>query len=180
MGDTYDSAADAEVDREQQRQLLAALNAWDRALRRDECGAWTIMGSRGTIHTWGDGKTWVLYVSCRSGQHWTYTKRNLSFCQVMQDCWDEGCLRLRQLPTPDQATAIREDLGIRKRMELAPSDIERRRSLMTRLRSALGQANPATPVPSPHPDTAPEILPKSGDGALATRTLPWKETEPAE
>src|SRR5215475_8399131 len=126
MGDTYDSAADAEVDREQQRQLLAALNAWDRALRRDECGAWTIMGSRSTIHTWGDGKTWVLYVSCRSGQHWTYTKRNLSFCHVTLDCYDEGCLRLHRLPTLEQATTIREDLGIRKRMELAPSDLERR------------------------------------------------------
>ena len=179
MGDTYDSAADAEVDREQQRQLLAALNAWDRALRRDECGAWTIMGSRGTIHTWGDGKTWVLYVSCRSGQHWTYTKRNLSFCQVTQDCYDEGCLRLHQLPTKEQATTIREDLGIRKRMELVPSDLERRRGLMTSLRSVLGRANPATKVPSPLPDQVLEILPEPGDGGLATPTLPRKETEPA-
>ena len=56
-------AADAEVDRVQQKGLLAALNAWGRALRRDECGAWCIDGKRGSIHTWGDGKTWVLFVA---------------------------------------------------------------------------------------------------------------------
>jgi hypothetical protein len=53
MGDTYDSAAEAAADREQQQVLLSALGAWDRALRRDECGGWTIGGNHGTIHTWG-------------------------------------------------------------------------------------------------------------------------------
>ena len=43
MGDTYEGAAEAEADRRQQKTLLAALDAWDRALRRDECGAWTII-----------------------------------------------------------------------------------------------------------------------------------------
>jgi hypothetical protein len=46
MGDTYDSAAEAEADRAQQKDLLTALNAWDRALRRDECGAWCIHGNK--------------------------------------------------------------------------------------------------------------------------------------
>src|SRR5262249_22438838 len=54
MGDTYNSAAEAETDRAQQKAVLAPLNAWDRALRRDECGAWCIRGERGSIHTWGD------------------------------------------------------------------------------------------------------------------------------
>jgi hypothetical protein len=39
-GVTYDTLAEAEADREQQRSLLTALNGWDRALRRDACGAW--------------------------------------------------------------------------------------------------------------------------------------------
>jgi hypothetical protein len=63
MGDTYDSAADAEADRNQQKALLTALGAWGRALRRDECGAWRINGKHGSIHTWGDGQSWVLYVA---------------------------------------------------------------------------------------------------------------------
>jgi hypothetical protein len=67
--DTYDSAAEAAADRTQQKELLTALNAWDRALRRDECGAWTIIGKQGSIHSWGDGKSWVLFVACRSAQH---------------------------------------------------------------------------------------------------------------
>jgi hypothetical protein len=69
MGDSYDSASDAEADHDQQKALLAALGASDRALRRDECGAWRIKGSHGQIYTWGDGKSWVLYVGCRSARH---------------------------------------------------------------------------------------------------------------
>jgi hypothetical protein len=41
-GVTYDTLAEAETDRGQQRSLLTALNGWDRALRRDACGAWAI------------------------------------------------------------------------------------------------------------------------------------------
>ena len=54
MSDTYDSAADAAADKAQQQSLLTALNGWDRALRRNECGAWRINGKYGSIHTWGD------------------------------------------------------------------------------------------------------------------------------
>jgi hypothetical protein len=133
---TYDDAADADADRAQQKSLLVALNAWARALRRDECGAWTISGERGTIHTWGDGKSWVLFVSCPSGLHWTKRKQRLSFCQVTQDGEDEGCFRLHQLPTPGQSETIREILGIRKRMEFTPEDLERRRASVVRLSSA--------------------------------------------
>jgi hypothetical protein len=125
MGDTYDSAADAEADREQQRQLLAALNAWDRALRRDECGAWTIQGTRGTIHTYGDGKSWIMYVACRSDRHWSWVKKTLAFCRVALDCDGEGTLRLRQLPTAAEAAVIREELGIRKKQTVSEQTLER-------------------------------------------------------
>src|SRR5215468_465414 len=103
MGDTYDSAADAEADREQQRQLLAALNAWDRALRRDECGMWTIQGARGTIHAYGDGKSWIMYVACRSDRHWSWVKKALAFCRVALDCEEpsgcSSCRRPRRQPS---------------------------------------------------------------------------------
>jgi hypothetical protein len=125
---TYDSAADAEADRAQQKALLKALNAWDRALRRDECGAWTITGSRGTIHTWGDGRTWVLYVRCHSSRHWTATKARLAFCKVTQDGEEEGCLRLSHLPIAEQAEQIRDALGIQKRREVSAGVLERLRS----------------------------------------------------
>jgi hypothetical protein len=115
----------AEADREQQLHLLAALGAWDRALRRDECSAWCVSGKTGSIHTWGDGRTWVLFVMCRSARHWTATKQRLAFCTVTQDGDYEGCLRLHQLPTPDQAADIRDVLGIQKRREVSAETLER-------------------------------------------------------
>ena len=141
-------AADTDVDRIQQKGLLGALNAWGRALRRDECGAWRIDGKRGSIHTWGDSKTWVLFVAGRSGRHWTAIKDRLSFSDVTQDGDDEGCLRLHRLPTPEQAAAIRDALGIRKKVEFTPDDLARRRASMTRLSPAPRSAKAPVPVPS--------------------------------
>jgi len=139
MGDTYNSAAEAEADRAQQQMLL---KAWDRALRRDECGAWRIDGSRGSIHTWGDGQTWALYVACRSARHWMATKARLSFCTIASDGDDEGVLMMHQLPTPNQAAVIREVLGIRKRQEISASTLERLRAFAfgrsTRREATLG------------------------------------------
>jgi hypothetical protein len=125
---SYANAVEADVDRAQQRALLLALNAWNRALRRDECGDWTISGTRGTIHTWGNGKSWVLYVSCNSGQHWTWVKKKVPFCTVTQDAHDEGVLRLDQLPTPGQADILRDLLGIRKRREVCAEVLDRLKS----------------------------------------------------
>src|SRR5215831_14667061 len=125
---TYDSRAEAQADREQQENLLVALGAWERALRRDECGAWCIGGKTGRVYTSGDGRTWVLFVACRSSMHWTHTKRRLSFCTVTQDGEDEGCLRLHTLPTAEQAAVIRHMLGIRKRVEIAPETLGRLRA----------------------------------------------------
>jgi len=98
MHDTYENAAEAETDRAQQKMLLSALAAWDRALHHDECGTWCISGTRGTVHTWDDGKSWVLFVACRSVRHWTAAKTRLSFCTVMQDGDDEGSCGCSSLP----------------------------------------------------------------------------------
>ena len=102
-------------DRDQMLALLSALNAQDRALRLDECGDWRIGGTSGHVYTWGDGKTWLLFVACHSARAWTAAKARLAFCEVTQDGDDEGCFRLHALPLPDQAAAIRTALGIRKR-----------------------------------------------------------------
>jgi hypothetical protein len=125
MHDTYDSGAQAEADRRQQQAMLTALNASGRALRRDNCGAWCISGKAGSIHTSGDGRSWVVFVACRSPQHWTWTKKRLSFCQMTQDGDAEGCLRLLDLPTPEQAKSIRSALGLPKRREVSAGVQER-------------------------------------------------------
>src|SRR5262245_6176448 len=170
--DTYETSVEAEADRAQQKALLAALIGWDRALRRDECGAWRITGSRGSIHTWGDGKSWVLFVGCRSATHWTYTKRRLAFCRVTQDGEDEGCLQLQQLPTAEQAEVIRDVLGIRKRVELGPEELERRRALGKRLALAAGMANEAGAVPMPLLEQVAILDAKSTQGSATDERLP--------
>ena len=41
--------------------------------------------------------------------------QRLSFCQVTQDGDDEGCLRLFDLPTPEQAVLIRKAIGLKRK-----------------------------------------------------------------
>jgi hypothetical protein len=125
---TYDSAADADADRAQQERLLAALGAWDRALRRDDLAAWCIIGTRGRIYT--DGKGWVLYVSGRSARHWSAVRAKLAaFATITQDGDDEGVARLHDLPAPEQAVEIREALGIRTRVAVSIGHRERLRRI---------------------------------------------------
>jgi hypothetical protein len=183
VGDTYDSAAEAEADRVQQKQLLTALNASDRALRRDECGAWTLIGRQGSIHTWGDGTSWVLFVACRSRQQWTSTKKRLAFCTVTQDGEDEGCLRLQQLPTPEQAKVIRDVLGLWKRREVSTEERERLSALLSGSsrtgRSGNGPniALGDRPVPDGRPGSEGNILPVAAPVAEAPvqrpKRPPW-------
>lgn len=121
---TYATIAEADGDRAQQLRLLAALGAWDRALRRDELAAWCIQGTRGHIYT--DGKGWVLFVSGRSVRHWSAVRAKLAtFATIIQDGDDEGVARLHDLPAPEQAAVIREALGIRKRVAVSTSWRER-------------------------------------------------------
>jgi hypothetical protein len=127
---TYETAAEGEAGRAQQLRLLAALGAWDRALRREELAAWCIQGSRGSIYTSGDGKTWVLHVSGRSVRHWSAVRAELAtFATITQDGDDEGLARLHDLPAPEQAEMIREALGIRKRVAVTRTWRDRLRAI---------------------------------------------------
>lgn len=120
---SYKTGAEAGADRATQIMLLKALNAWKRALRRDECGAWRVNGERGHVYTWGDGKSWLLYIQADSLRRWSSFKKQLAFCRVAQDGDNEGCLRLFGLPTAEQASAIRDALGIRKRTVYSPETL---------------------------------------------------------
>jgi hypothetical protein len=138
---------ESQRERAQQERLLEALDAAPSQLRRDECGWRIIKGQFGTIHTWGDDKTWVAYVTCRSIRQWTITKRRLGFMKVTQDGDDEGCLRLLDLPTPEQAVIIRDVLGLRKRVAYSPETLERKRASMAKAISAWRPAEAATTAP---------------------------------
>ena len=91
--------------------LLAALNGWDRALCRDDCGDWCISGSRGSVHARGGCKAWVLCARSRSTRHWSATKARFSFCHLTQMVSTRDALKLLNLPTPKQAAAHPRCLG---------------------------------------------------------------------
>ena len=57
----------------------------------------------------------LLDVTPGTARKWNNLKRHLSFCRVTQDGDDEACLRLFELPTPEQAVAIRKALGLRRK-----------------------------------------------------------------
>jgi hypothetical protein len=113
------------MSRERQLQLVGALDAWSRAIGRDECGDWRINGRSG--HIYADDNGWRLYVACRSARAWTSAKGRLGFCRLTQDGDDEGVLYLAAMPTKVQADAIRKALGIRKRLEHSREALERMR-----------------------------------------------------
>jgi hypothetical protein len=142
---TYRSREEERADREQQELLLVALDAAPAQLLRDACGSWVITGRRGTVQTWGDGKSWLAYVIGRSARHWSAIKQRLAFMTVTQDGDEEGCLRLFSLPTPLEAVVIRDVMGLRKRVEYAPETLERKRASMARALSARESARMPLP-----------------------------------
>jgi hypothetical protein len=120
---SYTTNKEAAADRDMQRGLLVALDVSKRSLHRDECGAWQIKGSdRGHIYTWGPSGGWLLYGAPGTPRKWNNVKRLLSFCHLTQDGDDEGCLRLLDLPTPEQAVLIRKAIGL-KRRKLHPGNL---------------------------------------------------------
>jgi hypothetical protein len=56
-------------------------------------------------------------------------------------------VRSQQLPTAEQAEVIRDVLGIHKRVEFGPAELERRRALIKGLALVPGPANATGPVP---------------------------------
>jgi hypothetical protein len=123
--DAYRTGVAERADRAKQLKLLVALGAWDRALRRDDCGAWVIEGWCGHIASWSDTESgWVIYVAARSARAWSAVKKRMSFCRVTQDGDEEGCLRLDRFPTTEEAEILRETLRIRKRREVSAETLE--------------------------------------------------------
>jgi hypothetical protein len=68
-----------------------------------------------------------------SKQAWTWVKKRLAFAEVTQDGDCEGVFRLHRLPSFSEAEEIRDVLGIRKRVELAPEELARRQEFSRRM-----------------------------------------------
>ncbi len=87
-------------------------------------------------HIFGDGTGYAIFVSTdESPRRWTNTKKRLAFCNVSQDGDDEGVLALDRLPTPEEASIIREAIGIRKRRHLSAEERAQKAITLERARS---------------------------------------------
>lgn len=110
-------------DRAELETLLDALNGAKNAIRRDECGDWTIAGSRGTVRAC-NGKYYV-YLPGRSAATWKNAKKKLaSFATPSQDGDQEGILLLSRMPDADEAETLRDYIGLRQTREVSPDLVQ--------------------------------------------------------
>jgi len=141
MKNTYRTADEANQDKALLAELLAALNGWPSALRRDDARLWVLRGRPGLQRlNMGRRKKLALVVmpvEIISVRQWTAHKKRLSFCELTQDDDQEGCFRLHRLPTPAEAEVIRDIIGIRKRIDLSPEELARRREVGRRFEGNL-------------------------------------------
>jgi hypothetical protein len=112
------------ADRELLMALTGCLSVSQGRLRRDPCGDWVIVGRRGHFLT--DGVNAFAYLPAGTARRWERAKRILNFMTVTQDGDGEGILKLLEMPTPEQAEALRKLLGLNK---ASPLSDERRASL---------------------------------------------------
>jgi hypothetical protein len=133
-------------DRTYLETLLIAFDASAIALERPVCRGWVgdyqITGKHG--HVLANHPGYLLYVT-GTVQRWKKAKRILPGT-VTQDGDDEGILRLDRLPTPAEADAIRDVIGIRRRRHMtaeALANLERARKAIKSPVSGPGSAEVA-------------------------------------
>jgi hypothetical protein len=80
-------------DRASLLALVAALDASPRALRRDECGDWSIFGNAGRVYVDGGDAYLITITTGESARRWTFIKERLSL--PVNAGWPR-----RRLPSP--------------------------------------------------------------------------------
>jgi hypothetical protein len=108
------------ADRHLLIRLAESLSVSQGRIRRDLCGDWVIVGTRGHVLT--DGTAAFAYLPAGTARRWEKAKSILNFLSPTQDGDTEGILRLDGMPTPEQAKVIRKLLGFRPRTELSEAD----------------------------------------------------------
>lgn len=135
------------IDRQYLLELAAALDVSTTRIRRDEAGWWVIKCPNGYIAKFSDRPhDFLLVCGGRSKRHWSAIKKRLSFCQVTQDGDEEGCLRLRMLPSPEQAQALRKSFSLPMRPTYSAEVLERKKASMAKASAARGAAKTARQV----------------------------------
>jgi hypothetical protein len=123
----------------QRPTLLAfskALGSASTALRPDESGGWRISGKLGHVYAVPGTLDrpmrpgFLIYCERDTGQAWTWAKKRLGFCAVMQD---GNTLFLDHLPTEAEAEILRDVIGITKRPVYSDDVLAAKRELGRRI-----------------------------------------------
>ncbi len=114
--------------------LLTALNASPKTLRRDDCGDWQILGTRGHIYaipgtlTEPGREGFHIFIMGWSSRGWNAARSEIGkFASVTNDGDDEGALFLARLPTASEAEVIRKWCGIPKKRDVSDETLDRLR-----------------------------------------------------
>lgn len=100
-------------------------------VRRDECNDQVIQGASGNVHE--DGQGYSVAVMLHHGRSLRVALEKLAgFCKVRQHGDTEAVLHVERMPTPEQAAALREVLGVRKIPVYSPEVLERKRESLAR------------------------------------------------
>jgi hypothetical protein len=122
--------------REALLRFVEALGCRDAALHRDECGDWRVRGRYGHIYAVPGTldrpgvEGFQIYFRGASkfeeppkgSKAWSFAKKAMSFCEVINDGDDEGVMLLDRLPTPEEALIIRDKLNIPKKREVSEEE----------------------------------------------------------
>ena len=124
-----DMDAAGQTERERERAQIDRLaSVMHCRFTRDDCADYVIQGQSGNIHI--DGAGYSVAVMLETKMQWTYALRALhKFCELRQRGDTEGVLHMAGLPTPAQAEALREALGVKKRRECSDETLERLRNM---------------------------------------------------
>jgi hypothetical protein len=112
--------------------LVQALGCRDAALRRNDCGDWSIKGRFGCINAAPEGFQIYYrgadeFIERGSPHGWSWAKKLMSFARLTQDGDEEGILTLDRMPSPAEAEIIRDKLWLAKKREISDDELARLR-----------------------------------------------------
>jgi hypothetical protein len=114
------------IDKTKDKQFLTTLcehlECSKNRLHLDAYRDWNIQGTKGHIFT--DLIYWYVYLSPESTRKWNNIKNKLSFMEVSQDGDDEGILKMKRMPSKEEAKILRKLVGLRISTKLTEEEVQ--------------------------------------------------------
>lgn len=104
------------ITKEKLKRALKTSTRW----KRDECEDYNLLGERGKVY-FDDNNWYVYFKNHKKG----FLKEELSFMEVWQEGDAEIIFRAQKMPDSQQATKIRNFLGLRTRKTFSPETLQK-------------------------------------------------------